>query len=329
MFRFVTKIFLLLLAVCFMLSPVAAADVGSSQTTVTLVVDRPTEDVVSRIIITADDSVRDVGYAVTLNGVQCSDAFEIAGNVQNTVTVKILTVPEWATPNITLRYNSDIAMSHQNPFTFIVDTHSTATTLIVHLAFDGENPADVPTNPGENPTDTPTRPVNPGTPSVPDIPSTDDPTEPDVPEQPDTPGTDEPGSDTPGSDDYYRPILPPAGFVYNIAGFIPLAAGFLLLFLLFAFRGNLVYRILRKQAKKNGHKPEKETLKATAAGVAALIRNEDLYPEWRKNSETTARLTADISRVLDETHYPPEIPRGIVVARIIKAAKGRINRHRL
>ena len=187
-----------------------------------------------------------------------------------------------------------------NPITFSDFPHDRAVSIPVHLSLvaasdsDSETPEIIPTpsvTPTEEPTVTPT--------------------------------------ETPGSDEPYRPILPPAGFVYNITGFIPLAAGFLLLFLLFAFRGNLVYRLLRKQAKKNGHKPEKETLKATAAGVAALIRNEETYPEWRSSSETTARLTADIIQVLDEMQYPAEIPRELVVAEIIKAAKGRINRHRL
>ena len=150
---------------------------------------------------------------------------------------------------------------------------------------------------------------------------------PDEPENPDTPG-----SDTPGSDEPYTPILPPAGIVYNLAGFVSLVAGFLLLFLLFFMRGNLVYRTLKKHAKEHGEKPDKEEkkqLKATASAIILLIRDEERYGEWRKNREMEMRLTADIISVLDEMQYPPQIPRGAAAAEILKAAKGRINRHRL
>ena len=145
---------------------------------------------------------------------------------------------------------------------------------------------------------------------------------PDEPENPDTPGSDEP----------FVPILPPADSVYNFAGFIPLLAGFFLLFLLVAFRGNLVYRILKKHAKRHGEKPDKEEkkqLKATASAIILLIRDEERYGEWKKNREMEMRLTADIISVLDEMQYPLQIPRGAAAAGILKAAKGRINRHRL
>ena len=102
--------------------------------------------------------------------------------------------------------------------------------------------------------------------------------------------------------------------------------------LLVAFRGNLVYRILKKHAKRHGEKPDKEEkkqLKATASAIILLIRDEERYGEWRKNREMEMRLTADIISVLDEMQYPPQIPRGAVAAEILKAAKGRINRHRL
>ncbi|MBP3444228.1 MAG: hypothetical protein J6J70_05835, partial [Methanocorpusculaceae archaeon] len=110
---------------------------------------------------------------------------------------------------------------------------------------------------------------------------------PDEPENPDTPSDPE-HPDTPGSDEPLVPILPPADSVYNFAGFIPLLAGFFLLFLLVAFRGNLVYRILKKHAKRHGEKPEKEEkkqLKATASAIILLIRDEERYGEWRKNRE--------------------------------------------
>ena len=144
---------------------------------------------------------------------------------------------------------------------------------------------------------------------------------------PDTPSEDNP-TDTPGSDEPLVPILPPAGNVYNIAGFIPLFAGFFLLFLLFFWRRK-VYRILKKHAKRHGEKPERKQLKATADAIIQLIRDEEKYPKWRKNSELTTRLSADIISALDEMQYPPTIPRDAVVADIIKSAKGRINRHRL
>ena len=153
------------------------------------------------------------------------------------------------------------------------------------------------------------------------------PSTPSEPVNPDTPGSDEPGSDEP-----YRPILPPAGSVYNIAGFIPLLAGFLLLFLLFFMRGNLVYRILVKNAKKHGEKPDKEEkkhLKEIAGVIVGLVKGEDKYPEWRKNSDVMKRLWFDIESVLDEMNYARAVPRGVLVAEIIKAARGRINRHRL
>ena len=282
-----------------------------SYTTVTLNITA----VSSSLIVIVDDAVKNIGY--TVNGEVNATSVPISLEGE---TIEIIphSLPSGTLLNSTFQYLGITKSSVGTFFKEDFPKYPIPISIYVYLSLET-----VPSPPGSG--------GGSGSGTIPSVPDT--PSVPDVPENPDTPffpeNPDTPGSDTPGSDDYYRPILPPAGFVYNIAGFIPLAAGFLLLFLLFAFRGNLVYRLLRKQAKKNGYKPEKETLKATAAGVVALIRNEELYPEWRKNSETTARLTADISRVLDETHYPPEIPRGIVVARIIKAAKGRINRHRL
>jgi hypothetical protein len=150
-------------------------------------------------------------------------------------------------------------------------------------------------------------------PEIPDIPL-----DPEQPVDPDTPGSDEP----------YLPILPPAGSVYNLAGFIPLGAGALLLFLVFFWRRK-VYRILKSHAKKHGEKPEKEHLKEIADAIIKLVRDEGRYPEWKKNSDVAKCLSSDIVSVLDEMNYARAVPRGALVAEIIKAARGRINRHRL
>ena len=210
-------------------------------------------------------------------------------------------------------------------------------------------------DPGTNPepeNPKPSNPVNPGRPVVPDTPGTDTPDVPDTPGNPDTPDVPDtpsvpsspgvPGKptvvpstpsdpehpDTPGSDEPFVPILPPADSVYNFAGFIPLVAGFLLLFLVFFWRRK-VYRILKSHAKKHGEKPEKEHLKEIADAIIKLVRDEGRYPEWKKNSDVAKRLSADIVSVLDEMNYPKIVPRGALVAEILKAAKGRINRHRL
>ena len=291
MVKIFVKFLCLIFSILFIVivAPVSATDMGQTPVTVS----------VSGVYITTDDVVQNVGYFVNDKTRVTWIPISTSGD---TISIRLSSLP-YGKLLKTVVDDGEVRELIGHPVTITVEPHTEPMSIRIHLSL-----IDDPNAP----------PKNPFSGIIPSI----IPNEPEQPEDPEKP-------DTPGSDDYYRPILPPAGFVYNIAGFIPLAAGFLLLFLLFAFRGNLVYRILRKQAKKNGHKPEKETLKATAAGVVALIRNEELYPEWRKNSETTARLTADISRVLDETHYPPEIPRGIVVARIIKAAKGRINRHRL
>ena len=158
---------------------------------------------------------------------------------------------------------------------------------------------------------------------MPDVPDT--PSELDVP---DTPGTDTPGSDEPGSDEPYTPILPPAGSVYNLAGFIPIGAGSLLLYLAFFWKRK-VYRILNAHAKKHGEKPEKEHLKKIADAIIKLVKDDGKYPEWKKNSDVMRRLGVDICELLDEMNYPKIVPREALVAEIIKAARGKINRHRL
>ena len=146
---------------------------------------------------------------------------------------------------------------------------------------------------------------------------------PSSPDYPDTPGSDEPGSDEP-----YLPILPPAGSVYNLAGFIPLGAGALLLFLVFFWRRK-VYRILKSHAKKHGEKPEKEHLKEIADAIIKLVKDDEKYPEWKKNNDVMRRLGVDICKLLDEMNYPKIAPREALVTEILKAARGRINRHRL
>ena len=160
----------------------------------------------------------------------------------------------------------------------------------------------------------------------------DMPETPSEPENPDTPGTDTPGSDEPGSDEPLIPILPPAGWVKNIAGFASLIAGFLLLFLLFFMRGNLVYRTLKKHAKEHGEKPDKEEkkrLKEIASAVVSRIKDDEKYPEWRKNSDVMKRLGVDICLLLDEMKYREAVPREALVTEILEKARGKINRHRL
>ena len=170
------------------------------------------------------------------------------------------------------------------------------------------------------PPPSPAEPENPPT----DEPGTDEPTKPDNPPvNPDTPGSDEPGSDEP-----YTPILPPAGSVNNLAGFIPIGAGSLLLYLAFFWKRK-VCRILKYHAKKHGEKPEKEHLKEIADAIIKLVKDDGKYPEWKKNSDVMRRLGVDICELLDEMNYPKIVPREALVAEIIKAARGKINRHRL
>ena len=183
-------------------------------------------------------------------------------------------------------------------------------------------------SPNTDTTVTPPKPYYPPSVDEPEEPDTPDvPTEPENPDTPDTPGTDEPGSDEP-----LIPILPPAGIVYNIAGFASLIAGFLLLFLLFFMRGNLVYRTLKKHAKEHGEKPDKEEkkhLKEIASAVVSRIRDDEKYPEWKKNSDVMKHLGVDICLLLDEMKYREAVPREALVIEILEKARGKINRHRL
>ena len=299
-------IFLLLIFVFLLFSPVAA-DVSSSQATVTLIIPGETTHVVSEVLITSDDAVKDIGY--TVSGFSNIEKIVLSGAKDNTLTVALSELPVGSVLKSTLTYNGNVHDATEHPFVLTITNHTSNTTFYLHLSL--ETVPHVPPGGGSG-----------TTPSVPDTPDT-----PDVPVNPDTPGSDEPGSDEP-----YTPILPPAGSVNNLAGFIPLIAGFLLLFLLFFMRGNLVYRILVKNAKKHGEKPDKEEkkhLKQIAGVIVGLVKVEDKYPEWRKNSDVMKRLWFDIESVLDEMNYPKIVPRGALVAEIIKAARGRINRHRL
>ena len=53
------------------------------------------------------------------------------------------------------------------------------------------------------------------------------------------------------------------------------------------------------------------------------------YPEWRKNSDVMKCIGFDIESTLDEMNYAKIVLHGALVAEILKAARGRINRHRL
>lgn len=274
----------------------------------------------SELVFSSDPLVSIIGY--TVNGESNVDRVLVTGG--DVVTIQLNYLPSWASLNITLSDGVDaLDIACENGLkTLPVAPHSEAVSLSVYLHLVGENPNPTPP-PTVNPDDNPS-----GGGGVPDTPSEPDvPTEPENPDnppvEPDTPGSDEPGSDEP-----YRPILPPAGWVKNFAGFIPLAAGFLLLFLVFFWRRK-VYRILNAHAKKHGEKPEKEHLKEIADAIIKLVRDEGRYPEWKKNSDVAKRLSADIVSVLDEMNYPKIVPRGALVAEIIKAARGKINKHRL
>ena len=332
-----SKILLILLTLILLTAPAMAGGVvhgGTATVTLDLTPTNPPvnppagNEVTSRFIVTADDAVKDLGY--TVNGVSNCEELSISGAEVTTITI-LTTPPQNSNEKIVL-INSGISHDFENnQFVITINPHQHSVIIRVHLSqvdvpvTPNPNPGDDEDGSGtepkpENPSSPVNPPVNPVVPVIPEVPDT--PVIPDVPEHPDTPGSDEP----------FVPILPPADSVYNFAGFIPLLAGFLLLFLLVAFRGNLVYRILKKHAKRHGEKPDKEEkklLKATASAIILLIRDEERYGEWRKNREMEMRLSADIISVLDEMQYPPQIPRGAVAAEILKAAKGRINRHRL
>ena len=297
MTRTIVHILSLFLALVFLVVPTTGAIVDSGQTTVTLITG-------SDFLVTTDDAVKDMGYAV---------------NGQKNISRITFSIHEKTKFKIVLLDDIPVNHSLKTSYTFqgvsgemwmdspslTIKPHAKPLTVRVHLELVDNSPQqETPTTPPDTPSPG-EKPVRP--PVTPDTPST-----------PDAPGSDEP----------LVPILPPAGNVYNIAGVIPLFAGFFLLFLLFFWRRK-VYRILKKHAKRHGEKPERKQLRATADAIIQLIRDEEKYPKWRKNSELTKRLETDIIRTLDEMQYPPTIPRDAVVADIIKSAKGRINRHRL
>lgn len=321
--RVAAKILVLVTVLSFLIVPVAAdSAVNSGQATVTLDLTGgsvvPPTPSSSTLIITADDAVKQIGY--TVNGVHNAESVPIP--LSGTL---IVIIPDSLPIGTLLNATFDFAGFHKSKvglyFSEDFPDHTTPMTISVHLSLKTIIPPITPPEGGggEDPEPEPT----PDTPEVTPTPTVTPTEEPTV-----TP-TDTPANpDTPSSDEPLVPILPPAGNVYNIAGVIPLVAGFLLLFLLVFWRRK-VYRILKKHAKQHGEKPERKQLRATADAIIQLIRDEEEYPKWRKNSELTTRLSADIVSALDEMQYPPTIPRDAVVADIIKSAKGRINRHRL
>ena len=261
----------------------------------------------SEAVITTDTVIENAGFFV--NGKYHADFVPVSLS-GDTITIRLSSIP-YGMMLKTVVDDGEVRELIGHPVTIEVEPHTEPLSIKIHLSLI-EDPNAPPKNPFSG--------LIPGI-----IPS-----EPELPENPDTPDT--PGTDTPGSDEPYTPILPPAGIVYNLAGFASLIAGFLLLFLLFFMRGNLVYRTLKKHAKEHGEKPDKEEkkhLKEIASAVVSRIKDDEKYPEWKKNSDVAKRLSADIVSVLDEMNYPKLVPRGALVAEIIKAARGKINRHRL
>ena len=304
----ITRIIILIIIITVLFSPSVNAENNSGKNTTVSIV-------FSELVFSSDPLVSIIGY--TVNGESNVDRVLVTGG--DVVTIQLNYLPSWASLNITISDGVDaLDIACENGLkTLPVAPHSEAVSLSVYLHLVGENPNPTPP-PTVNPDDNPS-----GGGGVPDTPS-----EPDVPTEPENPDNPPVEPDTPGSDEPYTPILPPAGSVYNLAGFIPLGAGVLLLFLVFFWRRK-VYRILKSHAKKHGEKPEKEHLKEIADAIIKLVRDDGRYPEWKKNSDVAKRLSADIVSVLDEMNYPKAVPRGALVAEIIKAARGRINRYRL
>ena len=318
----VFRYFILLISVSLLISAGASAVVDGGQATVTLDLTGgsvvPPTPSSSTLIITADDAVKQIGY--TVNGVHNAESVPIP--LSGTL---IVIIPDSLPIGTLLNATFDFAGFHKSKvglyFSEDFPDHTTPMTISVHLSLKTVIPPITPPEGGGGEDSEPE--PTPDTPEVTPTPTVTPTEEPTV-----TP-TDTPANpDTPGSDEPYVPILPPASNVYNIAGVIPLFAGFFLLFLLFFWRRK-VYRILKSHAKKHGEKPEKEHLKEIADAIIKLVRDEGRYPEWKKNSDVAKRLSADIVSVLDEMNYARAVPRGALVAEIIKAARGRINRHRL
>jgi len=290
----IDKLFLLIFIVVLFSQPVLAVDIQQT----------PVSFITSGATITYDSAIQNAGFFVNEKPRAEFVPVSLDGG---TISIRLSSLP-YGKLLKTVVDDGEVRELIGHPVTITVKPHMEPMSIKIHLSLI-EDPNAPPKNPFSG--------------LIPEI----IPSEPEQPENPDTPGT-----DTPGSDEPYTPILPPAGSVYNLAGFASLIAGFLLLFLLFFMRGNLVYRILVKNAKKHGEKPDKEEkkhLKEIAGVIVGLVKVEDKYPEWRKNSDVMKRLWFDIESVLDEMNYARTVPRGALVAEIIKAARGRINRHRL
>ena len=287
------KTIILFITILLLISPTCGAEISESGKQSQQVI---VSAIISDAIINSDTAVSNLGYFVNEKPKATQIPVSTSGD---TIFIRLSSLP-YGKQLKTVVDDGEVRELIGHPVTITVEPHTEPMSIKIHLSLI------------EDPNAPPKYPF-PG--FIPGI-------IPDEPENPDTPGSDEP----------LVPILPPADSVYNFAGFIPLLAGFFLLFLLIFLRGNLVYRILKKHAKRHGEKPDKEEkkqLKATASAIILLIRDEERYGEWRKNREMETRLSADIISVLDEMQYPPQIPRGAAAAEILKAAKGRINRHRL
>ena len=283
------KILLPLLLLLLLLSPVT----GYADSDKTYI-----SSVISEVVINSDFFVSSVGY--TVNGMSNPERVFVLPN--DTVVITLNHAPFGSVFKAVVELDGETRVLMGNPITIKDFPRDRVMSIPVHLSL---------TLPPSSQDD---EPDYPDTPDVPDVPT--------EPENPDTPGSDEP----------YTPILPPAGIVYNIAGFASLIAGFLLLFLLFFMRGNLVYRTLKKHAKEHGEKPDKEEkkhLKEIASAVVSRIKDDEKYPEWKKNSDVMKHLGVDICLLLDEMKYREAVPREALVTEILKAARGRINRHRL
>ena len=292
-------VIMMMFAFTLLSSPSLAVVETTSSTTISLDV--------YEICINADESVTNVGYLINGNP-STSQLFVVK---DEEVLITLISLPDGKLLRTSIDGNAAEELSPDSVRIYNIDSNRVVVSLFLE-----NNPMYIPPS-VSHPVISPEL----DDPIIPDIPGTDEPT------NPDTPGYDEPGSDEP-----YTPILPPAGIVYNIAGFASLAAGLLLLFLLFFMRGNLVYRTLKKHAKEHGEKPDKEEkkhLKEIASAVVSRIRDDEKYPEWKKNSDVMKHLGVDICLLLDEMKYREAVPREALVTEILEKARGKINRHRL
>jgi len=336
----VVKVILLLIALSFLAVPLTGVEIyggsatvygGSATVTldITTIPSEPQQPAVSTLFVHADEDVKQLGYIV--NGISNAETVPISTSGQDIIVIPS-SLPSGTLIIFKFEFTGFSNSMTGTSFNEHFQRHPEPIEIHLYLSLDipgggnddgdgdengegnegGEGSGTETEKPGD---ESPSNPQNPGVP--------DTPVEPETPDEPFFPPEIPPGSDEP-----YLPILPPAGSVYNLAGFIPLGAGALLLFLAFFWKRK-VYRILKSHAKKHGEKPEMEHLKEIADAIIKLVRDEGRYPEWKKNSDVAKRLSADIVSVLDEMNYPKIVPRGALVAGIIKAARGRINRHRL